>query len=146
MSSLPLLIEDFARRNGIGAMAPDEEGRYHIAVDDSVHVQCFERFGQLYLVSPLGPVPEPLESGRLWLKRLLNHALQRMKHSPGTPALDEAGAAVLFARFDIANLSIVEFEDRVAEHINALESYLRILDAASFTQPAVPFAQSLLRP
>lgn len=146
MSRLPLLMEDFAKRNGIGAMPPDEAGRYHILADDSVRVQCFERFGQLHLVSPLGSVPEPVEAGRLWLKRLLNHAFRRMKRSPGTPALDEAGAAVLFARFDVADLSIVEFEDRVAEHINALESYLRVIDAAGSTPPAAPFAQPLLRP
>ena len=146
MSGLPLLIEDFAKRNGIGSLRPDEEGRYHIVVDDSVHVQCFERFGQLYLLSPLGPVPEPVEAGRLWLRRLLNHALKRMKHSRGTAALDEEGAVVLFARFDIANLSIVELEARISEHINALESYLRIVDAAGSMQPAATFARSLLRP
>ncbi len=146
MSRLPLLIGDFGNRNGIESLQPDEEGRYHILVDDSVQVQCFERFGRLYLVSPLGSVPKPIEDGQRWLQRLLNHALKRMKHSRGTPALDEEGNAVFFARFDIANLSVADLEARVAEHINALESYLRVVDDAASMQPTATFAPSFLRP
>ncbi|MDE0064077.1 MAG: CesT family type III secretion system chaperone [Gammaproteobacteria bacterium] len=146
MSRLPLLIGDFGNRNGIESLRPDEQGRYHMVVDDSVQVQCFERFGQLYLVSPLGPVPEPVEEGQRWLQRLLNHALKRMKHSHGTPALDEEGNAVFFARYDIANLSVVDLEARVSEHINVLESYLDVVDAAAPMQAAAGFAPSFLRP
>ena len=145
MSNLSRLIGDFASRNGIEALRPDEEGRYHILVDDSIQVQCFERFGQLHLVSPLGAIPESPEAGRQWLERLLNHALKRMKHSRGTPALDEAGNAVLCARFDIANLSVIDLEARIAEHLHALESHLRTVGGAGSTQPAA-FAQSVLRP
>ena len=145
MSRLPLLIGDFGNRNGIESLRADEEGRYHILVDDSVQIQCFERFEQLYLVSPLGSVPESVEEGQRWLQRLLNHSLKRMKHSRGTPALDEEGNAVFFARFDVANLSVVDLEERVAEHVNALESYRHVVDAAS-SQPAAAFAASFLRP
>ena len=146
MSRLPLLIEDFAGRNGIDALRPDGVGRYHIVVDDSVLVQCFERFEQLYLVSPLGPVPEAGEERREWLKRLLNYALQRMKHGHGTPALDEDGNAVFFARFDIANLSVIDLENLMAEHIDTLESYQRKLNAVGSVKSTAAYAQSILRP
>ena len=146
MSRLPLLIEEFAGQNGIEALRPDGEGRYHIVVDESVHVHCFERFGQLYLVSPLGAVPELGDGGRDWLKRLLNHALKRMKHGRGTPALDEDGHAVLLARFEIASLSVADLETRIAEHVNALEGYRRQLDAPGTMPSNAAFAQSILRP
>ena len=146
MSRLPLLIDEFALRNGIEALRPDRDGRYHIVVDEFVHVRCFERFGQLYLVSPLGPVPEPGEGGRRWLKRLLNHALKRMKHGRGTPALDDDGNAVFFVRHEIANLSIADLETRIAEHVNVLESYRRQLDAQRPPLSTAAISRSVLRP
>lgn len=146
MSRLQLLVRDFAQRNGIESLQPDDAGRYHITVDDEAHIHCFERFENLCLVSPLGPVPAPGESRQAWLKRLLNLALKLMKHGRGTPALTADGNAVLFTRFDIANLSVVELETRIAEHVNALETYRHALDVAATAQPMAAFRQSIVRP
>ena len=146
MSSLQMLMEDFARRNGIDSLQPESDGTYRLLVDDDVQVQCFERFTYLYLLSPLGRVPQPGEARRAWLKRLLNAALKQMKQSPGTPALAEDGSAILYARLETANLSVIDLENRIEAHINALERVRSAMEGAASPAPAARFAQSIMRP
>lgn len=145
MARLQELLDEFARRNGIDALEPDDDGRFHVLVDDDVQVACFERFGQLCLVSELGPVPEPGPAGRAWLERLLRYALQRMKHDRGTPADGADGAAVLFARCALADISVGDFEGRLEDHVNALEGYRRALAGAAGPAPA-RLGPAVLRP
>ena len=145
MSRLSLVLDEFARRNAVETPQADAEGRFHIVVDD-VEVACFERFGLLHFVSPLGPVPEAPEDGRAWLRRLLNHALKRMLQSRSVPALAEDGAAFLFGRCRIADLSVGELESRIEAHVNALEHYRRVLRDAVAPRPMRAPAPTVLRP
>ena len=146
MARLPQLLEEFADRNGIDAFHPDEEGRFHIVVDDAVRVECFERFGQLHLVSPLGRHTESGEAAPAWTRRVLNHALKLMKHSRSTPAMRENGDAILFARVEIGGLSADALETRIEEHINAVEKYQRLLDAPAPATSIAGFSRSIVRP
>ncbi len=146
MSSLQVLMDDFARRNGIDTLQPESDGTYRLLVDDDVQVQCFERFNYLYLLSPLGRVPEPGEARRTWLKRLLNASLKQMKPSPCTPALAQDGSAIVYARLEAANLSVIDLENRIEGHINALEHVRSAVENATSPAPAARFAQSIMRP
>ena len=146
MSRLQQLLQEFAGRNGIDAFHPDDEGRFHIVVDDAVRVACFERFGQLYLVSRLGPGPGSGDAARAWIRRVLNHALKRMKQSRSTPALQEDGDAILFARVEIDGLSADALETRIEEHVNAVEKYRRLLDASAPATSLAGLPRSILRP
>ena len=146
MSKLQLLMEDFARRNGIAALQSDSDGRYHLLVDDDVQVQCFERFTHLYVLSPLGDLPEPGPARRAWLKRLLNAALKRMKYGRGTAALAEDGSAILYTRCEAANLSVNDLESRIEDHVNSLEGMRQALNGRPPRGGATSFARSILRP
>ena len=146
MTRLQQLLEEFAGRNGIDAFHPDDEGRFHIVVDDAVRVECFERFGQLHLISVLGPGPESGDAARAWIRRVLNHALKRMKHSRCTPALQEDGDAILFARVEVGGLCADDLETRIEEHVNAVEKYQRLLDASAPLTSMAGFPRSIVRP
>ena len=146
MTRLQQLLEEFAGRNGIDAFHPDDEGRFHLVVDDAVRVECFERFGQLHIVSRLGRGPESGDAARAWVRRVLNHALKRMKHSRSTPALQENGDAILFARVEVGDLSADDFETRIEEHVNAVEKYVRLLDASTPSTSMTGFPRSIVRP
>ncbi len=144
VSRLQILLGELARRNGMHALQADDEGRFHILVDDAP-VACFERFGRLHLVSPLGAPPEAGEARRAWLRRLLNQALGRMKHNRSTPALEETGEVILFARCGLADLSVQELEARIEEHVNSLLRYRRAL-VANAPMPRSEMARSFVRP
>ena len=146
MAGLQQLLEEFADRNGIDAFHPDEEGRFHVVVDDTVRVECFERFEQLHLVSPLGQRPEQRDAARQWSRRVLNHALKLMKNSRSTPALREDGDAILFARIEIRGMSADDFESRIEEHVNTVEKYRRVLDATAPMRPMTGIPRSIVRP
>ena len=146
MTRLQQLLEEFAGRNGIDAFQPDDAGRFHIVVDDAVRVECFERFGQLHLVSPLGRGPESGDAARAWVRRVLNHALKRMKHSRSTPALQENGDAILFARVEVGGLSADDLETRIEEHVNAVEKYILLFDASTPLTSMTGFPRSIVRP
>ena len=146
MTRLRQLLEEFAGRNGIDGLQPDNEGRFHVVVDDAVRVECFERFGKLHLVSRLGRGPESGDAARAWIRRVLNHALKRMKHGRSTPALRENGDAILFARVEADGLSADDLETRIEEHVNAVESYVRLLDASARPAPMTGFPRSIVRP
>ena len=146
MTRLQRLLEEFAGRNGIDAFHPDDEGRFHIVVDEAVRVECFERFGQLHLVSRLGRGPESGDAARAWVRRVLNHALKRMKHSRSTPALQEDGDAILFARVEVGGLSADDLEARIEEHVNAAEKYIRLFDASTPSTSMTGFPRSIVRP
>lgn len=144
---MAVLLEEFARRNAMDAPQPDAEGRFHVVADDDVHLACFERFGQLCLVSPLGRVPSD-QAAAAWLRRLLNASLKRMKESPCTPAVDADGGAVVFARCAVADLSVRELETLIEEHVNAHEGYQRAVAEARAPEAdlAERFARRALRP
>ena len=146
MTRLQQLLEEFARRNGMEPFHPDDEGRFHIVVDDSVRLECFERFGQLHLVSPLGRVPDPGDAAHAWIRRVLNYALKRMKHSRGTPVLQEDGGAILFARIEVGGLTADDLETRIEEHVNEVERYQRLLDAPAPMTSMAGFSRSIVRP
>ena len=146
MTRLHQLLDEFAGRNGIEALHPDDEGRFHIVIDDAVRVECFERFGQLHLVSRLGRGPESGDAARAWVRRVLNYALKRMKHSRSTPALREDGDTILFARIGIGGLSADDLETRIEEHVNAVEQYVRLLDASAPPASVTGFPRSIVRP
>ncbi len=131
-------------------MAPpsaDAGGRFHIEVDD-VEVACFERFGQVCIVSVLGGVPETRNGGAEWLRALLNGAFGRMARYRSTPAVDADGVAVLFTRCPGGAISAQELEARIEEHVNAFEAYRAAL--ARGVREAPPsvgrLAPGLLRP
>ena len=145
VSRLQALLAELARRNGMDALPADEEGRFHILVDEDAPVACFERFGRLHLVSSLGAPPEAGEAGRAWLRRLLNHALGRMKHNRSTAALEETGEAILFTRCGLADLSVQDLEARIEEHVNSLLRYRRALVAGA-PMPRSGMARSFVRP
>ena len=146
MTRLHQLLEEFAGRNGIEALHPDDEGRFHIVVDDAVRVECFERFGQLHLVSRLGRDPESGDAAGTWVRRVLNHALQRMKHSRGTLALQANGDAILFARVEVGGLSAEDLEARIEEQVDAVEKYRRLLDAPTPSTSMAGIPRSIVRP
>ena len=146
MTRLQQLLEEFAGRNGIDAFQPDDEGRFQLVVDDAVRVECFERFGQLHLVSPLGVGPESGDAARAWVRPVLNYALKRMKHSRSTPALQENGDAILFARVEVGGLSADDLETRIEEHVNAVEKYILLLDASAPLTSMTDFPRSIVRP
>ena len=146
MTRLQQFLAEFAGRNGIDTFHPDDEGRFHLVVDDAVRVECFERFGQLHLVSRLGRGPESGDAARTWVRRVLNHALKRMKHSRSTPALQENGDAILFARVEIGDLSADDLETRIEEHVDAVEKYRRLLDAPPPPTSMAGFPRSIVRP
>lgn len=146
MTRLQQLLGEFAGRNGIDAFRPDDEGRFHIVVDDAVRVECFERFGQLHLVSRLERGPESGDAARAWVRRVLNFALKRMKHSRSTPALQEDGDAILFARVEVGGLSADDLETRIEEHVDAVEKYQRLLDASPPSTSMAGFPRSIVRP
>ena len=146
MNRLQQLLAEFAGRNGIEAFNPDDEGRFHIVVDDAVRVACFERFGQLHIVSRLGQGPGPGDAARAWARRVLNLSLKRMKHSRSTPALEEEGDAIVFARVKVEGLSVDELETRIEEHVNAVEQYQRLLDASAPAATMAGFPRSIVRP
>ncbi|MCY3622457.1 MAG: CesT family type III secretion system chaperone [Gammaproteobacteria bacterium] len=147
MANLALLLDELARRNAMEAPRPDADGRFHVVADDDVHVACFERFGQLCLVSPLGRIPDD-QTAAAWLRRLLNAALKRMKGSRCTPAVDADGGAVVFARCALADLSVRELETLIEEHVNAHEGYQRAVAQARAPEAdlAERFARQALRP
>ena len=146
MNRLQQLLAEFADRNGIDAFRPDDEGRFHIVVDDAVRVACFERFGQLHLVSRLGRGPESGDAARAWTRRVLNLSLKRMKHCRSTPALEEDGSAIVFARVEVDGLSADELETRIEEHVNAVERYQRLLDGSAPPKSLASFPRSIVRP
>ena len=146
MNRLHRLLGEFATRNGIDALHPDDEGRFHIVVDDAVRVECFERFGRLHLVSRLGPGPEPGEAARAWVRSVLNHALKRMKHCRGTLALQANGDAILFARVEVGGLSADGLEARIEEHVDAVEKYRRRLAAPAPSTSPGGIPRSIVRP
>ena len=146
MTRLQQLLEEFASRNGIDAFHPDDEGRFHLVVDDTLRVECFERFGQLHLVSRLGRGPESGDAARAWIRRVLNYALNRMKRSRSTPALQENGDAILFARIEIGGLSADDLETRIEEHVNTVEKYRRLFDPSTPLTSMSGFPRSIVRP
>ena len=146
MTGLQHLLEEIAGRNGIDAFYPDSEGRFHIVVDEEVRVECFERFEQVHLVTPLGRGPGSGDAARAWIRRVLNHALKRMKHSASTPAVREDGEAILFARVEVGGLSAADLEARIEEHVNAVERYRRLLDGSVPSTSMARFPRSIVRP
>ena len=144
-SGLTLALEEFSRQNGLAPLRPDDEGRVRIVADD-VEVACFERFGRMHLVSTIGPVPTSDGAAREWLKRLLRHGLKRMKHSRSTPALTDAGDAVLFTSCAASQISVHNLEARIEEHVNTCEGY-RAMFQSERASPATNVAGlSILRP
>lgn len=143
---LSSLIELFVQRQGMDPLLADERGSYRMVVDSDLVVECFVRFDQLHLVSPLADPPEPGVQRRLWFTRILNYALFRMKRAPSTPVLLEDGSMVLFARRGIGRMNVSTFEFWVEEHVNLLESYRRML-AGWESRPVVARPpQSVYRP
>ena len=146
MARLAALVDEFAARQGLDPLLPDDEGRFEVTIDADVQIECFERFEQLHLVSPLGTPPVPVGPRRAWFKRLMTYALQRMKHSRSTPALSEQGNVVLLARFGLGRMNVEDLEACLEAHVNALESYRRSLGAAEPPKPVNRLTPFMVRP
>ena len=144
--NLASLMELFVRRQGMEPLLADEQGSYRIVVDFGLMVECFERFRQLHLVSPLPDPPEPGVRRRIWLSRVLNYALYRMKQAHSTPVLLEDGSMALFARCGTDGMNIAAFEAWIEQHVNLLEGYQRVLADAESTQDVAPRLRSVFRP
>ena len=145
VSGLALALEEFSRQNGLEPLRPDDQGRIRIVADD-VEIVCFERFGRMHLISTIGPVPTPDSTAREWLKRLLRHGLKRMKHSRSTPALTDAGDAVLYASCAVSQISVHDLEARIEEHVNACEGYRAMFQSMRASRGANVAGLSILRP
>ena len=144
-SGLALALDEFSRQNGLEPLRPDDQDRFRITAAD-VEVVCFERFGRMHLVSTIGPVPTADGAEQEWLKRLLRHGLKRMKHSRSTPALTDAGEAVLFTGCAVGQISVRNLEALIEEHVNTCEGY-RAMFQSERASPATNVAGfSILRP
>lgn len=146
-SRLAVLLGEVGRRHAMACPPADAEGRFRITVDD-VEVACFERFGQVCIVSVLGAVPETGDGGPAWLRVLLNEALRRMTRFRSTPAVDADGVAVLFTRCPGGAISAQDLEARIEEHVNAFEGYRAALarGVREHGPLAGRFASGMLRP
>ena len=142
MPTLETLLQEFARRQGIATPLPDDRGEFEILFDPGKPVQCFERFGNLHLVSSLAMPPEPAAQRRGWFKRLMNYALHRMKDSRSTPVLSDDGSVTLFARLSLAGMSVRDFEAGIEEQLNSVDGYRKFL--ATVEPPAS--TELLIRP
>ena len=146
MPTLETLLQEFARRQGIATPLPDDRGEFEILFDPGKPVQCFERFGNLHLVSSLAMPPEPAAQRRGWFKRLMNYALHRLKHSRSTPAMSTDGSVTLLARWDLAGTSVDDLETRIEEYLNSIESYRNVLGTAEAPAPLEALPHSIVRP
>lgn len=136
MPRLEPLLGEFARRRGIEPPLADDRGRFEFVFDPDLVLECFARFGNLHLESPLAMPPEPAAERRRWLERLMNYALHRMKDSHSTPAMSEDGSVVLIARWSLAGTSVDVLEARIEEHLNSVERYREVV--GSRAPPAGP--------
>ena len=146
MPTLESLLHEFARRQGIATLLADDRGEFEILFDPGEPVQCFERFGNLHLVSPIAVPPEPPAQRREWLRRLMNYALHRMKHSRSTPAISEDGSVILLARWDLASTSVDDLETRIEEYLNSIDSYREVLGTAEPPVSLEALPHSIVRP
>jgi len=145
MSKLNELMADFCRKQGIDALSPNENGEYHVVFDNEHQVTCFERFEQLHLLSSLEASRPAQEAEDAWLKRILKHALGKLKDNPCTPMLLEDGSVALIARLPIARVDLASLEDFIEAHVNVLESF-RLSLASSAGARGVGIPQTILRP
>ena len=146
MPKLESLVQDFARRQGIEPPLPDDRGVFEVVFEADSPVRCFEWFESLNLVSPLAMLPGPPVQRREWLKRLMNYALHRMKDNRSTPVLSDDGSVTLFARLNLAGLSVDEFEAGIEEQLNSVDSYRKVLGAVAMPVSPVTLPRSIVRP
>ncbi|MCZ0944095.1 MAG: CesT family type III secretion system chaperone [Gammaproteobacteria bacterium] len=145
MSKLNELMAAFCHKQGIDALSPNEDGEYQVVFDNEHRVTCFERFEQLHLLSSLEASRPAQEPEEVWLKRILNHALGKIKDNPCTPTLLEDGSVALLARLPIARMDLASLEDFIEAHVNALEGFLLSLaNPAGARSAGIP--QMILRP
>ncbi len=145
MSKLNQLMADFCRKQGIDALSPNEDGEYQVVFDNEHRVTCFERFEQLHLLSSLEASRPEQEAEDAWLRRVLKHALGKIKHNPCTPTLLEDGSVALLARLPIARVNLASLEDLIEAHVNVLEGFrLSLANPAGARGVGIP--QTILRP
>ncbi len=127
MTRLDLHIAAFAKRHRIDDLIADDENVYTLTFDDELEIRCFETFDLIHLVARLERLPEQEREVEARLRKILNYALMRMKHSRATPVLDEDNRLLLFNRF-VATASDHVFEEKIEQFVNALEEYRRFLE------------------
>ncbi len=142
MVKLKVLIGEFSKRHHIENLTADEEGVYTITFDDHIEVRCFEKFDSVYFTSVLDTLDKEQALG--WLRRLLNYAFMRMKHSAVTPALDADHRVLLHTRFELNDLNIYEFEEALERYVNAFEEYRHFLSRTP--QSPLSASQTILKP
>ena len=143
MTKFNLLLSEFAQQHHLGALSDDEQGVYHIVIDD-MEVRCFEKLDQGYLCAELMTLPAPAATLPPILKDLLHHALARAKSQRCRLALGEAGDLILVASFDIATLKLAEFSERLEKFANALEEYKHFISVDNVAR--APSAAMIITP
>ena len=142
MVKLENFIADFSKRYQLDNLTADEKGTYTVTFDGDMEVRCFERFGLVYFISVLDILPE--KETLAWLKRLLNYALMRVKHSSAAATLDADNRVLLHTRFELGDLKAYEFEEKLERYVNVLEEYRHFLTQAS--QPIFSAGQMVFKP
>ncbi len=110
--------------------------------DDDIEVRCFEKFGLAYFVSVLDALP--VQETLVWLKRLLNYALMRLKYSSVAATLGADDRLFLHTRFELGDLKAYEFEERLECYVNVLEEYRHFLSQTP--RPFLSTGQAVFKP
>lgn len=135
---LESLMNDFAARRQLAPLTRDDEGRYHLRIDDRLDILLFQSGSRILLESSLGPVPQDDPPERLM--RILRLQLASLPELDDALTLEPAGETlILFKSLSTGAATLDDLEQALEGFINQLERWTRELSQQPRPSPASPF-------
>lgn len=117
------LFEQLAAKLGVAALKPDPQGRVRLDFADLPPIEfAVPARGQLYAEAEIDRLPARPSEAEAMARRYLGRSLGTMRDRQEVLAVDGSGERlVLFRRFDIDQLSFVDFEADFSEFLDQIE-------------------------
>ena len=137
-NELESLLQQFAIRWGLDRLRADQQNRYQLVLDGSLHIRLFQNGPFIYLESGIGSLPDDIPQSEKQLEHLLTQSLARLHRHEETLCLDpNRPELMLFRRLPALSLILEDLEQALEGFANQLE-FWRQSQAAPPVQSAPP--------
>lgn len=138
-------IAELCQALGTTPPTPNERGEYLFHFDGGHDVTCFERNGQIFLTSPLCPMPATEDEATQRCRTLLHVSLGMMKDSPATLSASPDNSTVLVhQRYVPGPHNRQRFSEAMEMFLNKLEAFK--LHVATAQEQVAPRQFMMMRP